>query len=825
MPRITTVQAAHSYGVLDPLVIERRDTKFIGGSLSDGNNIILLPQGGYTDRGGTTDFGRVRRRLTNIALNSTILSLPNGGSESDLLAGVAVTTSAASTTRFVLFECDFGAPTLVHMIDIGGVSIATTAADNALIAEYWNGAAWVTLGAPAKITLSSLSRRFASGAPGHAGISASQFRVAVDATAAAGAVTFSSIALKVESATLADAIVRRYAPEQGMAHQMIYSPGNIDVYEGGVWRAAIAIPTTEAILREVKLEPKYDTILAWHTNQRPQKIVRLDASADWACDGVVFDNIPRVDYGGVYTNGVNEVQAISLFGLSNPGEAFELTLEGLTTQQILTGADAAATAANIKSALEALSNVEPGLTVTGSGGGPGTSFTVEFSGAGNENREWLQMAGTALDDNGFVRVSTYTQGKAPGEDMISDARGWPSVGRYAQQRLVMAGMKARPNEILASVTGSPFDLNTELDVATAAFSYEITGQENNAIRDMVVSRTILFFGDQQVAYLKNQTLSANEVPQFGTSDAPGIKRTVSPVSSDNAIFYFEEDGPLRQMNYTAIEEDYVSDNASVLSAHLIRDPLDAARRRALGAVDSDLHISINADGTATALTIMRTQEVSGFAPWSTDGSFSSVCVDHDNQVWFIVKRMVDGVLQSRLELMEPDKLLDEAVELTLGVASSVLAGLSRFNGRDVWAVANDSLYGPFTVSGGQIDIGEITSSARVGTWPTPTATDPAVSLSEESRQRHARLKRVNRAVISVHETTSLAIRANDGPIINLPLRSNADTTADEGPLARPLTGKVEAEGMHGFTDHGSLTVTQTFPGHLTVRSVTKNVVA
>lgn len=821
MPRITTVQAAFTYGVLDPHVIERRDTKFIPGSLSDGRNIILLPQGGFTTRGGTTDYGRARRKLTTIAIDTTILSLPNGGSETDLLAGTAITTAAAATTRFVLFQCDFAAPTLVHMIDIKGVSIATTAADNALISEYWNGAAWVAFAPAQKITLSDYSRRFASGAPGHAGITATKFRVCVDATTAAGTVTFSSIALYAESATRSDGIVRRYAPEQGMAHQFVVTEGNIDFYEAGTWRASALFSITEAQLRQIKFEPKYDSILAFEQDLQPQQIFRLGSSTEWACDGIVWENMPRVDYGGVYTNGIDEVQEITLYDLAD-GEEFELICEGLSTTQITRDPSGAVTAAAIKAALEALSNVGPGLTVVAASS---RTFTVTFTGDDNKERDWLTMVGNSLSSSGFVRVRTITQGKTAGEDIMSATQGWPAVGRYAQQRLIMGGLKGRPNDVLASVTGDPFNLNTEIDIATRAFSYEIDSSENNAIRDIFVGRTLMFYGDQQLSFLKNAILSADEAPQFGSSDAPGVKASTSPVSSDSAIFHVQDGGTtLRMTSYTELEQNFVADNASVLSAFLIKDPTDLFRRRALGAVDSDLMMMVNGDGTMTALTLMRTQEVSGYAPWTTDGLFRAGCTDHDNAVWFLVERLVNGVTELRLEKMEPEKLLDEAIEISQA-SSAVVSGLARFNTRTVYAVANDSVFGPYVVSGGSITLPEAVTSVRVGTWIAPLATDPEVSLTDETKTRMARLKRVNRAEMSVLETTSLAISCNDGPVIDVPLRSNDDTYFDEGPLARPFTGKAEAEGMHGFTDHGRLTLTQTYPGYLTVRSVTKSVVA
>ncbi len=823
MTKVTTVQAAHTYGVLDPHMIERRDTKFVGGSLSDGRNIVMLPQGGYTDRGGSTDIARARRKLDPVALTAGMLTLPNGGNAADLLTSDTMTTvPAAAGERFVLFEVDLGSIQTIQFIDVGDVSISVTGALGALIAEYWDGAAWQPFGAALLITTSLRTRRFAAGGPGHQGIGAQRFRVAINANLAGGDVTLNYVNMWRETATLSDGICRRYSADADNNYRLVITDFNIDIFEATFWRASIRIPAPESIIREMKLEPRFDTILAFHVDMAPHRIERMGSGGEWSCSPVVFDNVPLVDYGGTYTNGVTEVQQIELYGLASGGQ-FDLTVEGQTTTAIAVGTTQADTAIAIETALEALPNVNDGLSVAAVSN---SVFDVSFTGEGNANRDWLTMVGTALSADAYVRVRTLTEGRKGGEAIMSNARGWPAVGRFAQQRLIMAGLKSRPNELLCSVVGAPYDLNTELGSAIAAFSYEIDGMEDNRIRDIVLSRVLILPGSERTAYLRNSTLSASEAPQFGQSDAPGIKAGTPVVSSDNAIFYIQDGGQtLRQMNYTEIEQNYIADNASVLSAHLIRDPVDIVRRRATGAVDSDLIIMSNADGTATAFTVMRSQEVSGFAPWITDGAYASFCVDHQNVLWALVRRLDNGVTTLRQERMEPELLLDEAIEFAFGAPTTAINGLDRFNGRKVWAVANDSLYGPFDVEDGAISLPEAAVSVRVGTWVAPLATDPDVSLEEETRSRHARLKRVNRAVISVLETTSLAIRVNDGEFIPLPLRANDDTFLDEGPLARPVSGKIEAEGMHGFTDHGRLTVTQTFPGRLTVRSVTKNVVA
>ena len=828
MTKITTVQSAHSYGVLDPLVVERRDTKFVAGSLSDGRNIVILPQGGYTHRGGSTDTCRVRRSLSPVAVTAAEIALPNGGDEEDLLAGVPVTIADPAGTRFVLAAIDFADPVNVLFVDLAKILAAEDEAAGAIVVEYNDGAAWQAFGQPAKITIEARTRRFAAGAPGHAGVTARRFRIAVDATAGDfGDVTLSGISLWAEGAQALDAVMRRYRPERGNAHQLLVTPGNIDVFEQGTWRAAVAFPATLAMLRRIKFEPKYDTVLAFHVDLRPQSIRRLGSSTEWSCEDVVFDNIPRVDYGGVYTNGVNEIQQVELRGIAT-GEEFDLALEGETTTAIARDADGAVTAAAIKAALEALPNTKEGLTVTPDGVSPSEKWTVEFTGEGNAARDWLQMIGTSLsnDPDAFVRVRTTQKGKTAGEDIVSAARGWPSVGRFAQQRLVMAGLKSRPNEILSSVTGDPFNLNAEIDVAVAGFSWEIDGTENNEIIDVVVSTRLIFIGDEQMVFLKNRVLSAEEVPEFGVSDAPGIRAETVAVSTDNAIYYVQADGTtLRQMAYTELEQNFVAENASVLSAHLIRNPIDMARRRATGKVNSDVILLVNeTDGTIVAQTVMRSQEVSGFAPWATAGAWKSVMVDHDNVVWTVAERTVDGNPDLRFEYLEPEKLLDEALE-TIQAPSTIVAGLERFNGRAVWIVGDGSVYGPHTVSAGKVTVESPVSVVRAGTWVSLLATDQAVSLEEETRGRHARLKRVNRAVVSVMDTSSLAIAANDGPVHDLPLRSNAGMVTDTPPLQNLVTGDVEAEGMHGFSRHGKLTVTQAYPGFLTVRSLTKNVAA
>lgn len=822
MPRFTRVQSAHTYGVLHPLVIERRDTKFVEASLAGALNVIMLPQGGYTARGGTDDYGRVRRQLVEKIWTVGQATLPNGGSASGLLAGEPQTTSAVSGSRHVLAEIDFGAPTEAAFIDIGLAGVATTGADAGLVAEYWTGSAWAMFGSALLVTTRNRTRRFAGNMTG---VSASKYRVAIDATTgAAGTAEFSSLKIFAEAATLSAARLGRYHYRADEVHQFVLSDRNIDIFQAGSWVASVAFPAPESILADVKFEFGYDTILCFHQDMAPQKITRLGAAQEWSCEAIAFENVPLVDYGGTYTNGINEVQQIQFYNMV-AGDAFQLIFEGQATTSITLPTPLSDLPPLIASALEALPNVEPGLTVTGTW----PIATVEFSGDGNENKNVLEMSTIVLSDNPgkIALVRTLTEGKVSGEPAMSAARGWPSVGRLVQKRLVMAGLKSKPNSVLASVTGAPFDLNTELGVATAAFLYDIGENEANVIRDLFLSRTLIAFGSAQHAWLKNNVLSAEDLPEFGFSDAPGITSSIRPVATNNAIFYVQSGGATLQMlAYTELEQNYVGDNASVLSANLINQPVDMTRRRATDTIDSDILVIVNGDGDATVLTLMRSQDVSGYAPWRTDGLFTAVQTDQNNDLWLLVRRSSDGVADLRLEKLAPDQLLDEAETRTIASATATITGLERFNGREIWAIAGDEVHGPAPVSGGAAVFGEaLSGSVRLGSWIAPYAVDPPVYIEPETGRRQARLKRVNRLLLSLFNTTSVAIRANGGEAQNLSMVNNDALIMGEGPLARPFTGQAEAEGMHGFTVDGQSTVTQTFPGSLTVRRVSKDIVA
>ena len=162
--------------------------------------------------------------------------------------------------------------------------------------------------------------------------------------------------------------------------------------------------------------------------------------------GTPLGLITASDLVGPYTgDSTDEVQTVTEGGSGLT--SFTLTYSGQTTGSIV----AAATAAQVQTALEALSNIAPGdVKVTGSASGP---YSVTFA-ASLANQDVPQMTATPTGGSGTVTVTTATAG---GTDASADGRqilagflvtdqaspgagGWPMLdhGRIRCDRLPVA---------------------------------------------------------------------------------------------------------------------------------------------------------------------------------------------------------------------------------------------------------------------------------------------------------------------------------------------------------------------------------------------------
>lgn len=823
MPRVLTDQVTHSYGVLDPLVQDRRDTKFVYGGLdATTRNIIVLPQGGYRDNGGTDSVGVGRGQLQALTLAGATITAPNGGTAGNGTDGnleTVVTTAVVSGDPFVVLSITLGQTQTVSAVDVRGFLAADASASNALKVQYWNGSNWLDFGAAQTISTEARSRRFAL-MPGLA-VSSNLWRVVIAGAPSIGAVTVGDVALYQEAAGVHPGKLFRAGRSINESYQLVLQPGHIDIWQDGVWRACCGTAITEAMLPTVKVSSAYDTVMLFHTGLETERLVRQDGAASWNFDLAPWENIPLVDYGLTYTNAVNEVQTIKLRNFGND-EVFTLTLEGNTTGPINKDANHLTTAQRIRVALESLSTVDDGLFVEGFSS---DDYQVRFTGGDNAGRSWLLMTGDVIDagNNAFISTVRDTEGAAGGEPLFSTLRGWPAVGRYAEGRLVLGGFLERPMDVAASVVGEPFNMDIERAGADAALLFTLDEDEESIIRDYVYRGSLMVFTASRVHYNATTRLSAEDAPNFKKSDAPGIDEFTQPLSLSNALFYVSAEGAnLIQLTFSELEQNFIGEPASVLSSFLVDRPQQMAIRRANQYNDADVMWYINAGGGGRTVTIMRTQDVSGFAPHAALGLYRSVLMTTKGEGWFLIERDLATGPQLCLERLDDEGFLQHAIKGTNNPPSATLTGAEVFENRQVAVIADGQFFGFHNVANASITLPSPVSEYAYGFWFAPRAQDIEFRVDSDAERPMARLKRVCNVKASVYDTTSIAIAANNGPVHQMSVTDVED--AAPGFVPQPYTGTIEADGLPGFTREAQVLITQTFPGRLIVRGVRKTVV-
>jgi hypothetical protein len=809
--RVLTSQASHTYGVIDPQLVERRDTKFLAASLSSSRNVIMLPQGGYMDRGGTDRIGLFRRKLVPVAIQSFT---GNGGSTAGLTdssSSTFYTSGDVTGADFVALTINLAANSEVAAVDLTDFSCETGSRDDCVHIEYRNTSnQWVDLQINNNhIRTTRRTRRFAV-LPGSKNVVCNAVRITVRGGSGIGSFLVRSIAVWRESADIATTVLRSFNYQKSVNYQLALYERGVDIYRDGAWCAALPAPWTDGMVRAIKPEFDYDTALMFHQSMLTARYVRQGSDTEWNYDRVPYTNLPLVDFGGTYTNGVNEQQRLTFTSFA-AGDRFQLILNGYKTDEITIPAGGVAAAGPaVKAALEELPGVDPGLTVTASGT---TQLIVTFTGGANAARDWPEMEPILFANSKFISIGTKERGKVGGEPIISSLRGYPAVGRITQERLVAAGSVERAGTVIASVTGEPFNFDIELQGAAASLSYDIGGNQS-AVRDIHVAGTLILFTDDRVWHLATGELSAEKKPTLLKSDAPGIEPHLSPLSLSNAIYYVQRGGQtIVQLNYSELERNFIGDNASVLSAFLVSKPKDWTLRRSTDSNDSDVMMYINENGTLVTVTIMRAQEVSGFAPHQTQaGIFESLCVDGNETVYFVTKRTMRDGERLVFEKMQPDKQLDCSREWTFTHPHSRLDGLGDYAGQDLHVYGDGEHLGVFTVDDDHIMLPVAVQKARAGFWLAPRAIDTPFHPDEEARRPLSRMRRVFGVEVSLLNTEAIAIGVNGAPLYAVPIDGK-------------FTGLLETEGYPGFTRTAQCTITQTRPGRLNVRMVKKKIAA
>ncbi len=851
MGRRATLQATFTKGELDPDLSERTDLEHYYDSAAAAPNSVFHPQGGVSDRGGfalVSDADvlasgtrrRLRRRIAPVHITGDNLTAVNGGTTPYLVDQDAATvfqTNACTAAVFVVVEIDLGVAQWVDLVDLVAFSAELAPSDNCLAVQYWTGAAWTTFAdpldaAPAKhIRTTARTRRFgtAPGGPGGVRISARNWRiVALNASGVIGRITIGGLRLWSERPDLGSIDVREVARATDASYELVVTERNVDVFESQRYVASIPLALPDQMIAELNYTGGFDTLLLFHEMLETPRIVRQGAAGEWDIGVAPVENVPDLKPQITFTGDQDEIQELTFVGLE-PGDLLQVTLGDLIAAP-LTFATFAGLPAQIVAALAALPGVDAagvGATLSGA-----QSVTVRFTGA-NGARAWPMLSGlspaTVAVTTRIVQAGLLSTGK------LFEARtGWPRAGAFVQQRLVLGGFRAAPTSLMFSRPNSWSFLDTS-DPMTAdlGFLRTLNADGIEIITQIFVGRHLQVFTEAGEWYAASQTFDATQAMAMIRVSSHGIRRAVPIAFADGASLFVQAGGlTLRDFLWKDAEQSYSAEPLTVLSPQILTDVVDVAHRSARSVTEGNLILLVNADGTAGCLTLLRGQNVVAGSPWSTEGAFKVAMCDVQHRLYAVTERAGEHWL----ELWTPDMPLDFATTVA-GDGLTVITGAHHLEGRDdVWAIADDEVLGPFTVTAGAFALGLAADRVTYGLAPAWRLRPQVVREKINAETPFRAPGRIYEVELALKKTGHLTLGTNGGAHREVPILRVGDRHADGGPLQtedggapglpmmqRLYTGNVRISGLLGFSKTPFVELSRSVPSPVHVKSIRQEI--
>ena len=395
--------------------------------------------------------------------------------------------------------------------------------------------------------------------------------------------------------------------------------------------------------------------------------------------------------------------------------------------------------------------------------------------------------------------------------MWSSTRGWPRSATFHEGRLYFGGSKSRPNTIWGSRVIDYFNFEPGTGLDDESVEATINTNQLNSIVNLQSGADLRIFtvgGEFVVIQGQDSPVTPSSFlirPQTRLGSKPGV-----PIEDINgaSVFIQRQGKSLNAFQYGDTTASYQVQAISVLSSHLLKNPVDLAARRSTSTDEADRLFIVNGDdGSMAVYSLLVGQNVIAPSRFTTDGEFIAVSVELSD-TYAIVKRTINGSTVYYLEKFNGDLTLDSAK--SGGAASSVT--MDHLEGEEVRIVrdgvveANQTVpASPFTIT---FDTAA-TTDYQVGLDYTVTArtlpSEPVLSSGSVQAVR----KRIVQIDAIVNETKDMTINGKQ-----VSFRNFGEGVLDTA--IQPFTGIKTSHGILGYSGTGQITISQSVPLQMTL---------
>jgi len=428
--------------------------------------------------------------------------------------------------------------------------------------------------------------------------------------------------------------------------------------------------------------------------------------------------------------------------------------------------------------------------------------------------------------------STITATTQWTEAAFSAVRGYPRAVAVHEQRLCFGGTAHQPNTVWCSKVDDfeNFQLGTKED---DALSFSVASSEGNRIAWMFSQKRLMLgtSGDEWTigGASTDQPFSANNV-QAQRQSSFGSKTMRAILLNDVLLFIQRRGRKVRELTYNFERDGWVAPDLTVLSEHITSGEIvELAFQQQPDAI----LWAVKGDGKLVGMSYERDQNVVAWHRHSTDGDFESVATVYglsgaDDEVWFVVKRTINGQTKRYIERFKPDNRINFESETKAdwwyldcaarysGTATSTVTGLSHLEGKTVGVLADGAVQPSAAVASGQITLTKPAAKVLAGLPYTSTILPMKFDFQLQDGPTRGRRKRINRATVGLYKSLGGEVSTNGTEWLWLYPR-DFDDPMDASPPPFSGDAEVVVAGDHSFDGNFYLRQTQPYP--LTIRAL------
>lgn len=382
-------------------------------------------------------------------------------------------------------------------------------------------------------------------------------------------------------------------------------------------------------------------------------------------------------------------------------------------------------------------------------------------------------AATSSEDEGGPNVtSTGHAATVEWEDQVFSAvNGWPAAVTFYDNRLWFAGSTNLPDGIFSSNKQAYFRFEVGEALDDQSIQYVLAMNEINRIRHLVAGTHLQILTDGSELYaspnaddlLTPLTFNVKNQTPYGSGYA-------RPIKFDGATLFPQRNGKsIREYLFGDLADLYSANNVSVLSSHLIKNPIDSAVLYGSTLHSEQYAYMVNSDGTAASFMSIRSEKLAGWSEWHTTGltgvdTIVSMASVNEHLFWVCQRVLAAGTVYTLEKFYPSDTVVLDCTVTATGASAKTWAGFTIYQNKTVHAVSGQLYLGEYLIDGsGNLELDTAVTEVTIGIKATNELVPLPIETQLSDGPTVGQIKRISRMALIVD--TAYSVQVEDEALI------------------------------------------------------------